>query len=90
MSDSRQLLVLQREKVLDSLKEILTYDQYHKYSVDLVTKYYNSTKLFKTNLTLVKKSNSFQTGLMIKKILKNTHLLKLSKKIFKYFLKFKA
>ncbi|MES2239802.1 MAG: glycosyltransferase [Bacteroidota bacterium] len=76
-------------KILDSLKEILTYDQYYKFSVASLTRYYDSTKLFKNNLTAVKKSNTYQGVLMIKKVLKKLYLLKITKKIFKITLKFK-
>lgn len=77
-------------KVLDSLKEIVTYEEYHKYSVGLVTRYYNSSKLFKTKFNSIKRSNAYQTGLMTKKALKKIYMLKLGKKFFKYLLKFKA
>jgi glycosyltransferase involved in cell wall biosynthesis len=77
-------------KVLDSLKEMLTYDQYHSFSVRLLTKYYNSTYLFKNNLTLVKKSYTYRVGLMIKKVLNNGGMLKLARNIFKKVLKVKT
>ncbi|UQD56150.1 glycosyltransferase family 2 protein [Flavobacterium sp. K5-23] len=77
-------------KVLDSLKEILTYHQYHQFSVHLMSKYYDSTKLFRNNLTLVKTSNTYKAGLIIKKVLNKVGMLKLAKEIFKKILKFKT
>ncbi|PKB17458.1 glycosyltransferase [Flavobacterium sp. 5] len=77
-------------KVLGSLREILTYDQYHKFSVGLLTRYYDSTKLFRNNLKAVKKSNTYQGGLMIKKGLNTFGVLKFVKQILKKALKFKA
>ncbi|WP_166921708.1 glycosyltransferase family 2 protein [Flavobacterium poyangense] len=77
-------------KILDSLKEILTYDQYHKFSVDLISRHFNSAKLFKNNLNEVKKSNTYQFGLLIKKVLEKMRLLGLGKQIFKHVLKFKS
>jgi glycosyltransferase involved in cell wall biosynthesis len=76
-------------KVLSCLKEMLTYDQYHKFSLRLLTKYYDSTKLFRNNLTLVKNSNSYMFGLMIKKVINKIGLLKLARIIFEKGLKFK-
>lgn len=77
-------------KILDSLKEILTYDQYHKFSVDLITRHFNSAKLFRNNLSAIKKSNSYQFGLIMKKIFKKIGMLRLGEKIFKKFLQFKT
>jgi glycosyltransferase involved in cell wall biosynthesis len=76
-------------KILDSLKEILTYDQYHKFSVDSMTRHFNSAKLFKNNLNAIKKSNSYQFGILIKKIIKKIGLLRLGQLIFKRVLKLK-
>lgn len=70
-------------KILYSLKEILTYDEYHKFSVGLLTRHFNTAKLFKNNLNAVKKSNSYQSGLLIKKALKKIGVLKFGQKIFK-------
>lgn len=75
-------------KILNSLKEILTYDQFHKFSVSHFTKYYNSNKLLRKNLISAKKSNTYQGGLVIKRIFNNINMLKLANKILKKILKF--
>lgn len=77
-------------KILDSLKEILTYEQYHKFSVDLLTRYFYSTKLFRNNLTSVKKSNAYQGGLVVKKALNKLGMLKLGIFFLKKVIIFKA
>jgi glycosyltransferase involved in cell wall biosynthesis len=76
-------------KILNSLKEILTYDQFHKFSVSHFTKYYNSNKLLRKNLISVKKSSTYQGGIVIKRILNNIYMLKLARKILKKILKFR-
>ena len=77
-------------KVLDSFSTILSYQEYHKLSKHLLKNSYNYAITFKRNLKVVKKSNSYQSGLMIKKILKNIRLLKPARVIFKMILKLKA
>jgi glycosyltransferase involved in cell wall biosynthesis len=77
-------------KILHSLKEILTYDEYHKFSVDLITRYFNSSKLYKNNLNGVKNSNTYQTGKLVKKILKKIGMLKLGHYFFTKFIKFRT
>ena len=76
-------------KVLDSFKSILTYDEYHKFSFDLISRIYSSNENFKTRLSEVRKSNSYQAGLMIKKALKKLGILMICKAFFKILLRFK-
>ena len=77
-------------KILDNFKEILTYDEYHRLSVHLLTRYSESNKLFRNNLEVVKKSNAYQAGLLIRKIVYATGLIKPARTIFKFILRFKS
>nr|WP_315155909.1 glycosyltransferase family 2 protein [uncultured Flavobacterium sp.] len=77
-------------KVLDNFRGILTYDEYHRLSVHMLTRYSESNKLFRNNLNAVKKSNAYQTGLMIRKMINATGLIKLAREIFKFILRFKS
>jgi len=77
-------------KVLDSFKTILTYEEYHRLSAHLLNNLANSNAIFRTNLKQVKKSNTYQTGLMMKKVFKKTGILKLARSVFKIILKFKS
>lgn len=77
-------------KAYENLKDILDEKEFHKLSITLITRYYNAQEEFKSRLKHVKRSKPYQTGLMIKKALKAFGLLKISKKIFPFFLKFKA
>lgn len=77
-------------KVLDNFRRILTYDEYYRLSVHMLTRYSESNKLFRNNLNAVKKSNAYQAGLMIRKIVYATGLIKPSRKIFKFILRFKS
>lgn len=77
-------------KILDSLKEILTYDEYHKFSVDLITRYFDSSKLFRNNLNAIKNSNTYLSGKLIKKVLKKIRLLKFGHYFFSKIIEFKT
>nr|WP_315174691.1 glycosyltransferase family 2 protein [uncultured Flavobacterium sp.] len=77
-------------KVLDNFREILTYDEYHRLSVHMLNRYSESNRLFRNNLNAVKKSNAYQTGLMIRKMLSAAGLIKPARKIFKFILRFKS
>ncbi|WP_264553458.1 glycosyltransferase family 2 protein [Flavobacterium sp. N2038] len=77
-------------KILDPLKQILTYDEYYKFSVDLMTRYFNSAKLFRNNLNAVKRSKSYQSGILLKKGLKKIGVLKIGQFFFKRVIKFKT
>ncbi|WP_197482055.1 glycosyltransferase family 2 protein [Polaribacter atrinae] len=70
-------------KVLGSLKEVLTYEEYYNFSVNILSKYYDSYRLYRKNLNLLKKSNSYKLVLIIKKILKKIGVLKIMKKFLK-------
>ncbi|WP_016991392.1 glycosyltransferase family 2 protein [Flavobacterium sp. ACAM 123] len=74
----------------DYFKNLLTYDEYRKFSLLLISRYYKSNREYKNKWTDLKNSNTFQTGLMIKKTLKTMGILKLSKSLFPLFLKLKT
>lgn len=57
-------------KVLNCLKEILTYEQFYQFSVNIVTKNFSTNKTLNKNLNALKKSSEYKIGLMIKKIFK--------------------
>lgn len=71
-------------------KTILNVDEYFKLSKVLISRYYKEQEAYKKSLSLVKNSNPYQTGLMIKKALKKIGLLWLFRKLFPFFLKFKS
>lgn len=77
-------------KVLAVFKEILTYEEYYQLSVHLLSRYSKSNSLYRNNLQVVKKSNAYLVGLMIRKILKTIGLLKPSRSIFKFILKLRS
>ncbi|MFY0714759.1 glycosyltransferase family 2 protein [Seonamhaeicola sp. NFXS20] len=72
------------------LKGLLSEDEFYKLSTTLISRYYKSEEEIKKRLRKVKASRPYQTGLMIKKILKKIGLLKISRRIFPILLKFKA
>lgn len=76
-------------KVLKSFKSILTYDEYYKFTFALISRIYQSNEEVKKRLKEVRNSNAYQTGLMIKKILKKMGLLNVSRSFFKTILRFK-
>ncbi len=77
-------------KACDYFKHYLSGEEYRKFSLVLITRYYKSNEDYKNRWIGIKNSNTFQTGLMIKKILKKIGILKLFKRFFPMFLKFKA
>lgn len=77
-------------KLLDNFRGILTYDEYHRLSVHMLTRYSESNKLFRNNLKVVKKSNAYQAGLMIRKVVYAIGLIKPARKVFKFILRFKS
>lgn len=77
-------------KACDYFRDYLSEEEYHKFSQQLISRYYASTEDLKYRLNATKNSNSYQTGLMVKKVLKAVGLLKLSKRLFPIILKFKA
>lgn len=77
-------------KVLESFRSILSYDEYYKFSFNLISRLYHVNEDFRVRLIEYRKSNSYQTGLMIKKIFKKFRLLKFSRFFFKIILRIKA
>lgn len=77
-------------KAYEHLKDILDEKEFYKLSIVLITRYYSAQEEFKSRLRNVKTSKPYQTGLMIKKVLQAFGLLKVSKKIFPFFLKLKT
>ena len=75
---------------LDIFKTLLSEEEFHKFSKVLIPRYYTEQEGLKKRLQIVKNSNTYQTGLMIKKVLKTLGMLKLSRKLFPFFLKFKS
>lgn len=77
-------------KVLERFKTILNNDEYYQFTFNLISRIYQSNEDIRIRLKEVRKSNSYQAGLMIKKILKKMRLLKIATCFFKVILKFKA
>ncbi|KUO69201.1 MAG: hypothetical protein APF83_05155 [Lutibacter sp. BRH_c52] len=71
-------------------KSIFSEEEYHKFLIALITRCYKSNKIFKYRLSATKKSNTYQAGLMIKKVLKTFGILKPCKQLFFYILKLKS
>lgn len=63
--------------------------EFHRFSIILISRHYQSREYFKDKLIATKKSNTYQTGLMIKKVLKTMGILKWSNDLFSLLLKFK-
>ncbi|WP_281231894.1 glycosyltransferase family 2 protein [Flavobacterium gelatinilyticum] len=76
-------------KVLENFKSILSNDEYNKFISNLISRIYQSNEDVKKRLKEVRSSNTYQTGLMIKKILKKIGLLKISRSLFKTILRLK-
>lgn len=64
-------------------------NEFKKLSLLLISRYYKSNQDFKSRLMTTKNSNTYQTGLMIKKVLKGIGALRLFKRFFPFILKFK-
>ncbi|MFI1745816.1 glycosyltransferase family 2 protein [Thalassobellus sediminis] len=77
-------------KAYAHLKDILNESEFNKLSVVLISRYYRIQEEMKKRLGIVKKSGPYQTGLMIKKVLKTLRLLKIFRKLFPFFLKLKS
>lgn len=71
-------------------KTILTESEFYSLSKVLISRYYREQEVFKNRLNGVKNSKTYQTGLMIKKILKALMLLNFFKKLFPILLKLKS
>jgi len=77
-------------KAYDYFKFYLSEKEFHQLSIVLISRHYKSNDVLKSKLRAVKNSNSYQTGLLIKKVLKTIGVLKLSKRFFPVVLKFKS
>lgn len=62
-------------KVLNSLKEFLSYDEFYKYSVNATAKTFLINKLLRKNIKSLENSSEYKIGLMFKKAVKKTGLL---------------
>lgn len=76
-------------KVLGNFRALLTSDEYYKLTVNLLINLSNAKTTYKNNLNKVKNSNSYQTVLMVKKIITKLKLVKPAKSIFKILLSLK-
>ena len=91
--DSRtKIKSIYRDQMLayEYFKTILSKEEYRQLSKTLISRYYIEQEEYKKRLHLVKNSNSYQTGLMIKKALKKILLLSLFRKLLPFLLKFKS
>jgi glycosyltransferase involved in cell wall biosynthesis len=77
-------------KILDNFREILSSEEYYKFSKYLLSESYSSNVSFKSEIKKIKTSNIYQSGLMIRKVIKTFGLLKPSRFIFNMILKLKA
>lgn len=77
-------------KAYEYFKTLLTEDEFHKLSLVLISRYYKSNEEFKNKLRAVKNSNTYQTGLMIKKMIKKLGVLRPFRHLFLIILKFKS
>lgn len=77
-------------KAYEYFKNLLSDEEFHKLSLVLISRYYKSNDDFKNRLRVTKKSNSYQTGLLIKKVLKTLGILRPFKYLFRFILKFKS
>ncbi|WP_413999265.1 glycosyltransferase family 2 protein [Flavobacterium sp. W1B] len=77
-------------KACEFFKNYLSEQEFYKFSMLLISRYYKSNDDLKCRFKAIKNSNSYQTGLMIKKILKGLGILKLSKSLFPFILKLKS
>jgi glycosyltransferase involved in cell wall biosynthesis len=78
-------------KAYDYFRNYLSEEEYHQFSIRLISRYYSSNEDFKSRLNTVKNSNSYQMGLMIKKVLKTVGVLNIFKRfVIPIILKFKT
>lgn len=77
-------------KTYELFKTILNDEEYQRFSMVLISRYYRAQEELKKRERAIKNSNPYQTGLMIKKVLKSVGLLTISRKLFPIFLKFKS
>ena len=77
-------------KACELFKRYLTEHEFYKFNIHLISRYYLSNEHYKSRWESIKNSNSYQTGLMVKKVLKIAGLLKLFKLFFPLILKLKS
>lgn len=77
-------------KSCEEFKNYLSVEEYQKFSIVLIERYYKLYEDFKNRLRATKNSNTYQTGLMIKKFLKTIGVLNLFKRFFSIILKLKS
>lgn len=77
-------------KACEFFKNYLSEHEFYKFSMLLISRYYQSNDNLKDRFIAIKNSNSFQTGLMVKKILRALGILELSKRLFPFILKLKS
>jgi glycosyltransferase involved in cell wall biosynthesis len=77
-------------KAYEYFKRILSEEEFHRLSLVLISRHYKSNEEFKRKLRVIKESNTYQTGLMIKKFLNSIAVLKISRRLFTAILKLKA
>lgn len=67
-------------KVLDCLKEILSYEEFYHYAVNATAKSFSINKLLKNKINSLESSSEYKTGLVLKKTLKRIGILYLFKR----------
>jgi len=77
-------------KAYEHFKFFLTEEEYFNFSVLLISRFYRANTSLKYRLRITKESNTYQTGLLIKKVLKKMRVLKLAKHFFPTILKLKS
>jgi glycosyltransferase involved in cell wall biosynthesis len=77
-------------KACGYFKIFLKEEEFYKFSLHLISRYYKSNEHYKSKWKSIKKSNSYQTGLSVKKGLKKAGVLKLVKRLFPFLLKLKS
>lgn len=77
-------------KACEFFKSYLSDQEFYKFSMLLISRYYLSNDDLKFRFNAIRNSNSYQTGLMVKKILRTLGILKLSKSLFPIILKLKS
>lgn len=76
-------------KAIVLFKTILDEKEYDDFTLALISRYYNLNENNRNKLIALKKSNTYQTGLLIKKVLKTLGILKWSSNLFPLLLKLK-
>ena len=76
-------------KVYGLFSKLLTHQEHYQLSVVLIERYLSKNTLLYNKIREIKNSNSFQTGMMVKKILRSFGTLKIGRKLFHYIRTFK-